>query len=61
MALSQYFKDTKTEMRHVSWPTRRQTVVFTLIVIGISLLVAALLGALDVVFSRVLSFFLRLK
>ncbi len=58
MALTQYLKDTKTELSHVSWPTRRQAAVFTLIVIGVSLLVSLFLAALDVGFSKILQFFI---
>ncbi len=38
-------------MKHVSWPTRRQAIAFTLIVILISVVVAALLGFFDYIFS----------
>jgi preprotein translocase SecE subunit len=54
MSLITYFKDTKNEMKHVTWPTVRQTVVFTVAVIIVSLLVAALLGFFDYVFSEYL-------
>jgi len=46
-----YFKDVRSEMKHVSWPTRRQTIAYTLVVIGISLVTAVYLGLLDYVFS----------
>ena len=51
MKLVQYLKDTRGELKHVSWPTRQQTMIFTAIVIAISLLVAMYLGAFDFVFS----------
>lgn len=38
-------------MKHVSWPTRRQAVAFTAIVIVISVFVAVLLGLFDYLFS----------
>ena len=40
----QYFKDTRAELRHVAWPTQTQTIVYTLLVAGISLGTAAYLG-----------------
>ena len=49
-----YFKEVRAEMRHVSWPTRRITIVYTSIVIGVSLGVALYLGALDYIFSLAL-------
>lgn len=49
-----YLKDVRAEMKHVSWPTPRLTAVYTAVVIGVSLLVAVYLGALDYVFSSIL-------
>jgi preprotein translocase subunit SecE len=54
MNVTQYLKETKSELRHVSWPTRRQTAVFTAVVIIFSLVVAAFLGLLDAVFNFLL-------
>lgn len=48
-----YLKDVRGEMQHVSWPTRRQTVAYSLLVIGISLFMAVLLGAFDFVFTNI--------
>lgn len=47
----QYIKDVRGELRHVSWPTRQQTVVYTIVVIAVSLLTATYLGLLDYAFS----------
>lgn len=47
----QYLKDVRAEMRHVSWPTRRMTIVYTAVVVAISLATAVYLGLLDYVFS----------
>ena len=49
--LSNYIKDTMEEMKHVSWPTKNQTILFTILVIIISLAVAAYLGLFDYLFS----------
>jgi preprotein translocase subunit SecE len=49
-----YFKEVRAEMKHVSWPTRRQTVVYTLVVIAVSLVTAVYLGLLDYLFSYVI-------
>ncbi|HET8581560.1 MAG TPA: preprotein translocase subunit SecE [Candidatus Paceibacterota bacterium] len=46
-----YIQDTRREMAHVSWPTRAQTVAFTLIVVAISLFVAIYLSVFDAAFS----------
>jgi len=52
MNVASYIKETKAEMKHVSWPTRRQVVVYTGIVIAVSLATAMLLGLFDLIFSR---------
>ncbi len=53
----QYLKDTQTELKHVSWPTRKQAVIFTIIVIAISIVTAAYLGALDWAFTWIVESF----
>jgi len=47
MSLITYLEDTRTELRHVSWPTRNQVIVFTIVVILISLFVSFFLGFFD--------------
>ncbi len=54
MSLIQYLKDTKAELKHVSWPTRKQTLIYTSLVIAISVFVAVYLGVFDFVFSSLL-------
>ncbi|MDQ5927684.1 MAG: preprotein translocase subunit SecE [Patescibacteria group bacterium] len=49
----QYIKDTRSELKHVSWPTRSQTIWFTVLVIVISLLTAVYLGAFDQLFTHI--------
>lgn len=49
-----YFKEVRAEMKHVSWPTRRQAVVYTVVVIGVSLGVAVYLGVLDYIFTALI-------
>lgn len=50
--LVQYIKDTRGELKHVSWPTQKQTIIFTALVIAISLLIAGYLGIFDFIFSE---------
>lgn len=54
MSLLQYFKDTRGELHHVSWPTQKQTLVYTALVIGLSIITALYLGAFDYLFSQAL-------
>jgi len=55
MSIAQYIKDTEAEMKHVNWPSRSQTITFTVLVILVSLATAALLGLSDFVFSKLLT------
>lgn len=50
-----YFREARGELRKVVWPSRRQTFNDTLLVIVISLVVAAFLGAIDYVLNIGLS------
>ncbi|MBI2609873.1 preprotein translocase subunit SecE [Candidatus Giovannonibacteria bacterium] len=55
--LTNYLKETRSELKHVNWPNRKNTVRFTILVIGISLAVAIFLGALDILFQFLLKRF----
>jgi preprotein translocase SecE subunit len=55
MSVFSYFQETQAELRHVSWPTRVQTIVYTVLVIGISLFVALYLGFFDFLFTSTLA------
>ena len=46
-----YVKASYSELKHVVWPTRKQTIQHTLLVIVFSLGVALFLGLLDMIFS----------
>ena len=48
---SQYFKDIKAELKHVNWPGRKLTIMYTLVVIVLSVLLAYFLGIFDFLFS----------
>lgn len=58
MGLNQYISETKAEMKHVSWPSRKQTIIFTSLVIAISLAMAIYLGALDTIFQTFIKWFI---
>ena len=47
-----YLKNSRQELRQVVWPSRQQTIQHTLLVIGISLAMAAFLGGMDYLFTR---------
>lgn len=50
--ITEYLKETKTELKHVIWPSRKQTLYYTLIVVVLSGLTAYFLGVFDFIFGR---------
>ncbi len=49
--LFNYFREAYIEMKKVTWPTKKETYRYTMLVIGVSLVMAAFLGGLDYLFS----------
>jgi preprotein translocase subunit SecE len=56
--LTDYLKDTRGELKHVSWPSKKQVIVFTVVIIAFSFIVAAFLGAFDILFAYFLKLFI---
>lgn len=50
-----YIKATLRELRQVHWPTRKQAINYTILVVIISTIVALYVGAFDYVFSQIIS------
>jgi len=48
-----YLKEAYAELKKVQWPTRRETLKYTLIVIGFSVGVAIFLGIIDYILTIV--------
>ena len=53
--LIKYFRDTAAELKQVSWPTQHQAMLYTALVIGISVVVSLFVGAFDFAFSQVIN------
>jgi preprotein translocase SecE subunit len=47
MNLFNYFKETKTELKEVKFPSIAQTITYTATVVLLSVIVASVLGAID--------------
>jgi len=47
----EYLKGSIEEMKKVTWPTKKETKNYTLLVIGVSIAIALFLGALDYIFN----------
>ncbi len=56
--LTNYLKDVRGELEHVSWPTRKQVFIYTAVVIGVSILTSLFLGFFDFIFSSGLERFI---
>jgi len=49
--IGNFLKEVRQELKKVTWPTRQETIKYSLVVIGISLAVAFFLGAADLLFQ----------
>ena len=56
--ITTFFRETKGELKKVSWPTKEQTIQYTLVVIGVSAAVTVFLGGLDYIFAQTLNTFI---
>jgi len=53
-----FFKEVYVELRKVNWLSRNEVLKYTLIVSAVTIVVAALLGGLDYIFSTALRSFI---
>lgn len=54
MSIATFLKETKTELKHVVWPSRTRTITYTIIIIVLSLALGYLLNAFDLGFRSLL-------
>jgi len=52
--LAKFLRDVRTELRKVIWPTRKQTVNYTLVVLFAVVFVSALIAVTDAAFSTII-------
>ncbi len=57
--IKQFLKEVRQEVKKVTWPTRGETVRYSLMVVVASLIVAIYLGGLDYVVAGILERFIR--
>ncbi len=58
-ALVRYLKETRAELRKVTWPTREEAVNLSLIVLGVMIAMAIFLGAVDFLSQNLIMFILK--
>ena len=60
MSILSHIQESRAEMKHVKWPTSKQVISYTSIVVVLSLLVAAYIGGLDAFFAKVLAWIITI-
>ncbi len=58
-AMWSFIKEARAELKKVTWPTKKQIMYSTLIVITVILISAVYLGILDLIFAKISATFLR--
>ena len=53
-----FLKESYLEAKKVNWPTRKEVLKYTLLVIGLSVVLAIFLGGVDFLFTRLLNRFI---
>lgn len=59
LGIVKFLKEARVELSKVRWPTQKETVKLTVIVVGVSLLVGAYIGAWDFIFTKLLALVLK--
>ena len=55
MKIVQFVKEAKIELKKVKWPTRKELIDSTKVVLATSLLLAAFIGGIDFLLSQLIS------
>lgn len=58
-AIVKYLKETRAELRKVSWPSREEAINLTAIVVAVTTAMAAFLGVVDYLFSKLFGLIIR--
>jgi preprotein translocase subunit SecE len=54
-----YFRETRSELRKVVWPTREEATNLTVIVLAVTVGMSAILGLIDFLFARLFALLVR--
>lgn len=57
--LISYLKESKEELAKVQWPTQKETIHYTIIVLGVSFFTALFLGVTDFGLNKVLEIIVK--
>lgn len=61
MNLFSFIQEVKAELSKVVWPSKKETVELTILVIVVSVLIGAYVGGLDFIFTSILDIILKGK
>lgn len=56
--LTQYVSETVREIKKVSWPTQKQTIEMTVLVLAVSIIIGTYIGVVDFIFQSLLGYIL---
>lgn len=54
-----FFKEVKSELDKVIWPSRQEAIKLTLVIILVSVAVGIFIGGLDFIFTKIMEIILR--
>ncbi len=57
--ITRFLRETRSELRKVTWPSRQEATNLTIIVIAVTLTMAASLGLIDYLFSKLFGLLIR--
>ncbi|HTH93410.1 MAG TPA: preprotein translocase subunit SecE [Candidatus Paceibacterota bacterium] len=58
MSIASFLKETKNELTHVIWPSRRRTIAYTVIILVLSIALGYFLNGVDLGFRTLLGHFI---
>ena len=57
--ITRFLRETRSELRKVTWPSRQEATNLTVIVLAVTLTMAASLGLIDFIFSKLFGLLIR--
>ena len=57
--ITRFFKEVKSELKKVTWPSKKQVIRSTIVVIAAVLIIGVVIWALDILFSFGLNSFIK--
>jgi preprotein translocase subunit SecE len=60
LAIAHFVRDVRSELRKVAWPTQRETVNLTVVVIALSVAMGIFLGGADYLFQSLFGWLIKL-